>query len=271
MRVFAIKDESLADKTLGYLIYYENPKTFYIELPENADPWETPLLLSSFVKRGEYSINSYWSRLWIEQRIIPPDRQNIGQILKENTISEYDAFSLLLLSMGRCAQDACYLEEVSVKNLPDTLTDRWKTKIEDVVPLEHKRLLVFFRNGAVKLVQAEPFALKSAACAPFINDNTRFRQIDVHPDGYGVMWSEMAVIPNHELYAKGEPIPLSLIDFYNFVQYRVIDTAQACKILDCSRQNIDDLVKRGKLHPVRSDARHKLFLKNEALQRKKLL
>ena len=79
MRIFAIKDESLSSQTvLGYLIYYENAKAFYIELPEDADPWETPLLLSTFVKRGERSVNSYWSRLWVEQRIIPPDRQNIG-------------------------------------------------------------------------------------------------------------------------------------------------------------------------------------------------
>ena len=85
MRIFAIKDESLSSQTvLGYLIYYENAKAFYIELPEDADPWETPLLLSTFVKRGERSVNSYWSRLWVEQRIIPPDRQNLGLVLKEN-------------------------------------------------------------------------------------------------------------------------------------------------------------------------------------------
>ena len=85
MRIFAIKDDTLSQEiVLGYLIYYENAKAFYIELPDDADPWETPLLLSSFVKRGERSVSSYWSRLWVQQRIIPRDRQNIGQVLKEN-------------------------------------------------------------------------------------------------------------------------------------------------------------------------------------------
>ena len=109
MRIFAIKDDTLSQEiVLGYLIYYENAKAFYIELPDDADPWETPLLLSSFVKRGERSVSSYWSRLWVQQRIIPRDRQNIGQVLKENGLKEYDEFQLLMLTMGRCAQDECY-------------------------------------------------------------------------------------------------------------------------------------------------------------------
>ena len=99
MRIFAIKDESLPrDIILGYLIYYELSKSFYIELPEDADPWETPLLLSSFVRQGRHSVSSYWSRLWVQQRIIPQDRQNIGQVLKENGLKEYDEFQLLMLT-----------------------------------------------------------------------------------------------------------------------------------------------------------------------------
>ena len=37
MRIFAIKDDTLSQEiVLGYLIYYENAKAFYIELPEDA-------------------------------------------------------------------------------------------------------------------------------------------------------------------------------------------------------------------------------------------
>ena len=39
LRIFAIKDDTLSQKSvLGYLIYYENAKAFYIELPDDADP-----------------------------------------------------------------------------------------------------------------------------------------------------------------------------------------------------------------------------------------
>ena len=79
MKIFAIRDETNPNgKDIAFLIYYEQDKQFYIELPENADPWETPLLLSSFLKRGEQTVNAYWSRTWVQQRITPSDRQNLG-------------------------------------------------------------------------------------------------------------------------------------------------------------------------------------------------
>ena len=85
MKIFAIRDESTQEqKDLAYLLYYKQEKQFYIELPENADAWETPLLLDSFVKRRETTVNSYWSKIWVQQRIVPIDRQNIGEILRDN-------------------------------------------------------------------------------------------------------------------------------------------------------------------------------------------
>lgn len=52
-----------------------------------------------------------------------------------------------------------------------------------------------------------------------------------------------------------------------FVRYRVVNTAEAAELLDCSRQNIEDLVRRGKLHPVKEMSKSKLFLKSEINQR----
>ena len=269
MRIFAIKDENLSpDIVLGWLIYYERAKAFYIELPEDADPWETPLLLSSFVKRGQYAVSSYWSRLWVEQRIIPRDRQNIGQVLKENGLAEYDEFQLLLLTMGRCAQDDCYLEEVTSERLPELLAERWKTKVEDVVPLQGCRLLVFFRNGEVRIADAQLLSETYTDCKPYLVNEGRFAGVEVQPDGYGVMWSERAVLSDRELYEHSQAIPLTLDDFIGFVRHRIVSASEACRILECSRQNIDDLMKRGKLHPIRRDAKNRLFLKNEIMRRK---
>ena len=53
MRIFAIKDDTLSREiVLGYLIYYENAKAFYIELPDDADPWETPRFTNEDSKSG---------------------------------------------------------------------------------------------------------------------------------------------------------------------------------------------------------------------------
>ena len=96
----------------------------------------------------------------------------------------------------------------------------------------------------------------------------RFNGVEVQPDGYGVMWSERAVLSDRELYEHSQAIPLTLDDFIGFVQHRVVSVGEVCQILGCSRQNIDDLMKRNKLHPIRRDAKNKLFLKNEIMQRK---
>ena len=268
MRIFAIKDETLPQDTiLGYLIYYETSKAFYAELPDGADSWEMPLLLSSFADRGEYSIDSRWSRRFVRGRIVPQDRQNIGQILRDNGLKEYDEFSLLMLTMGRCEQDDCYLEEIPSDPLPELLSRRWKTKVEEVVPLECPRLLLFFRNGAAKVVNIQE--LSFPALDPYLACQERFNTVEIQPDGFGVSWNDQAMLPHRKLYEHGVMIPLTLDAMYHYVQNRVVSASEACSILECSRQNIDDLMRRDKLHPIRTDAKYKLFSKAEVMQRKK--
>lgn len=101
MKIFAIRDEKMKiQKDLAYLLYYEQKKVFYIEIPENSNIWELPLLLDSFAKRGENTINSYWSKIWVQQRIVPLERQNIAHILLDNNLKQYDEYELLMIAMG---------------------------------------------------------------------------------------------------------------------------------------------------------------------------
>lgn len=269
MRIFAVKDEADASaKTLAWLIYYEMDRRFYIELPDDADPWETPLLLSSFLKRGWRTVNSYWSRLWVKQRIVPPDRQNLGQILRDNGLEAYDEFELLMLAAGRCAQDDYYLAAVSEGELPDYLAARFAKKVEDVIPLAGKRLLVFFRDGLVKICGVRSLLEQDKSFAPLLYNDELFRAVGVQAGGYGVCWGENLELADGVLYESGEAVPLSLDDFRRFVENRVVNTAEASELLECSRQNIEDLVRRGKLRPVRATPKNKLFLKSEVARRK---
>ena len=105
MKIFPIRDASLPeDFDLGYLIYYEKSGRFCIELNPVADEWDMPLLLSSFARRSIFTLSFHWSRIWVEQRIIPPDRQNPGMILREYGLKEYDPFALLMIAKGRYAK-----------------------------------------------------------------------------------------------------------------------------------------------------------------------
>ena len=155
MRIFAIKDDTLSQEiVLGYLIYYENAKAFYIELPEDADPWETPLLLSSFVKRGERSVSSYWSRLWVQQRIIPRDRQNIGQVLKENGLKEYETWLCASKDFkqrgeSKIALDAYYQAESLPNESPMDFCIRngWESTVYEMLVVDYL-ILNRDRHGA---------------------------------------------------------------------------------------------------------------------------
>lgn len=268
MKIFAIRDESANEqKDLAYLFYYELEKRFYIELPEGAEPWELPLLLDSFVKQNETTVNSYWSKIWVQQRIIPTDRQNIGEILRDNQLEEYDEYELLTLAMGRCAQDDYYLVPMNEKDLPEEIRKRFATRIEDVLPLDDYCLLVFFRDGVIKKCDLKKHFEKTKGFQILLKKPEYFEHVQMQTGGYGVAWDVNMSISDSVLYRMGKIVPLTAADFRNFVTHRVINATEAAELLGCSRQNIIDLTKRGKLHPLKTSDKNTLYLKSEILKR----
>ncbi|MCD8120340.1 MAG: helix-turn-helix domain-containing protein [Lachnospiraceae bacterium] len=319
MRIFAIRDDYIPEDTgmprkdLAWLFYYEREKMFFTELPDDADPWETPLLLSSFAERGEKTVGSYWSLRWVQQRIVPPDRQNIGMILRDNGLREYDEFGLLMLAMGRCAQDDCYLTEIKEADLPESVRRRFLKRVEDVVPLsqsesrqseslktegcqfgnsqfgslqsdgicseicesenfqpEKRQILVFFCDGTVKKYDLGDYFAGHPEFQILTERRDYFERVRPQTGGYGVTWDVNLNISDAELNRMGTEIPLTAGDFKDYVMRSVVNTAEACELLACSRQNINDLVKRGKLHPVKVWERTTLFWKSEVMARKML-
>lgn len=269
MKIFAIRDETdQTGKDLAWLFYYDKEQRFYIELPDSADEWDTPLLLASFLKKGERTVNSYWSELWVQQRVVPSDRQNIGQVLRDNKLERYDLFELLMLSKGRCAQDDYYLAPLDEDALPADLCKRFQTKLEDVVPLGDFGLLTFFRDGMVRKCSLEQYFEEHQVFTVLLRKPELFPSVQLQPGGYGVTWDTQLNIPDTVLYRRGKPVPLNMTDFRDFVAHRVINAAEAAELLDCSRQNINDLTRKGKLHPIKATEKNTLYLKSEILRRK---
>ncbi|MCI8428679.1 MAG: hypothetical protein HFI16_00270 [Lachnospiraceae bacterium] len=115
MQKFAIKNAYYDGKTVGYLYYDEQSREYEIEIPETVKSYEAPLIISYFIEKNQYRIGKKWSYRWVCQRVIPPERQNIGQILKANHMTEYDEFKFLVKNEGRCCQDECYIIKVDEK------------------------------------------------------------------------------------------------------------------------------------------------------------
>lgn len=269
MKIFAIRDDELGAKDLAYLLYYEQSKSFYIEIPEDADVWELPMLLASFLQRGEYTVNAYWSRLWVQQRIVPADRQNLGMILKENNLKEYNEYKLLLLGKGRCAQDNCYIVPLEESALPQFFFDRHARKVQDVIPLADRRLLVFFRDGKVNRCDLVELVGSMAAFQPVIYNEEIFNTVSVSAGGYGIQWGEQLTISDSRLYDSGVEVGISLDDFKSFICHRVVSATEATELLQCSRQNLNALVRQNKLQPLKAAGRVTLFLKTDIAERSK--
>ena len=53
---------------------------------------------------------------WVSARIVPPNRQNIADILNDCGLSEYDEFSLMLSTEGRGQMDKYHIKELSDKS-----------------------------------------------------------------------------------------------------------------------------------------------------------
>ena len=265
MKIFVIKDEE--NKSIAYLFYYEKSKKFYIELSNDSDEWNTPLLLSSFLKKGEKSINSYWSEQWVKQRIIPTDRQNLGSILKDNNLEEYDEYKLLVMNHGRCSQDDYYIVEIKKTDLPKEYVDRNKKRIENVIALNNYELLVTFRSSEIKKYNVLKYQDLNKKMLRILNSKELFELVKVDIDGHGICWGENINISCEEIYEHSVKIPLTRDDLKLIIKNSCMDTSGVTQELNCSKQNVDDLVKRNKLHPFKEGNKYKLFYKWEIEKR----
>ena len=115
MRKFEIVDSEgkFPDIPCAVLSCDQGSDSFSAEVEEWAGPGDVPVQFSPFVEKGQRHIPEKWVYAWIDERVAPPARQNIGEVLKEHGLDRYDACELLVSSAGRSSQDGFYLREVT--------------------------------------------------------------------------------------------------------------------------------------------------------------
>ncbi len=263
MAEFEIHDKSQQGRLLGYLFYYESSKRFFTELMADTDEWTCPFIFSGFVKRGIYSIDSEWSGKFVSQRVIPPDRQNLGSVLKENGLKEYDEYKLLLLSEGRCAQDELYLVRISEKDISEEIQKRLTKKVLDVMALKNNRVAVFFKDGKSVSVDIEKLCKDNRLYLNILSNEEIFRRVSVSPGGNGIEWGREHFISAEILRRSGKEFGMSYEDLSRFIKDRLVDTAEVSQMLNCSRQYIKQLTDKEKITPVRKGANNNIYLKGQ--------
>lgn len=116
-------------------------------------------------------------------------------------LGSYYEFKLLTLTDGKCAQDWYYLTPILEKDLPIAIKQRHKKKVEKVIPLSDKRLLVFFRDGSMKRIA---LAANDRRFAPVLNNDKIFNDVKVETGGYCICWGENLCINYDKLYTIKE-------------------------------------------------------------------
>ena len=114
MRTFELIDEEAPNaRPCAVLACDQSRGVFTATVEPWAGPNDVPVQFSPFVARGERDIPPRWVMAWVEERIAPSSRQNIGSIMRAHDLSEYDACELLVSGEGRSTQDGFYLRETT--------------------------------------------------------------------------------------------------------------------------------------------------------------
>ena len=261
MKSYAIYDEDLGGRLIGYLFCYEKSESFIIELNEELDEWEAPLLFQRLVREKKYTVPRDVSLMWVKERVIPIGRQNIGSILRNHKLKDYSEMALLRLSRGRCSQDNCYIEEIELEDIPDYVKERMRKNVCECFPTEDNQLVCLFYDDVVKKVELLRLIKQYKELIYVLKNRNLLDGVKVGTGGYSVIFNDSIEIQVSDLRAAGQTIPLTSGDFYNFVCRNVIDTTKTCDMLQCSRQNLSYLVKEKKITPIICGTKENLYLK----------
>ncbi|WP_167930380.1 helix-turn-helix transcriptional regulator [Olsenella sp. SW781] len=113
MRRFEVIDgERPGGRSCGVLSYDQARRTFSFEAAPGATTRDVPAMFAPFLERGERRVPERWVAEWVSERIAPPSRQNIGEVLRANDLESYDPAVLLAAGRGRSTQDGFYLREI---------------------------------------------------------------------------------------------------------------------------------------------------------------
>lgn len=200
----------------------------YIELNEGLE--EYPIFFQSFINKNKYTINSYWTYKWINERIVPYERGNINSILKDNKIPYYNELLLLISSKGNSSMDDNYIEEMKESDLDDKIKNRMEYHIIDFIPLDHQ-LIAFLKNN------------KS-----YILDNINEKEIPfLSIFGNEIIYNSKDRYDYLFIRDNGKEFPLSYNALIHYINTNVLTSKEIVDQFGFSRQYLNSLKKENNI------------------------
>lgn len=263
MKICKIIDEARDAALVGYLLCFEHGASFSVELSDQLTAEYAPLFFESFINKGQLTVDPVWSERWVRSRILPEDRQNLGTVLKDNRLREYDVFRLLMLGCGRCAQDDCAVIPIDATETPEWLNVRRQRKLEYAMAVGAGEILTIFRDGSIWRVDPLGEGLADERLSRICERADLMRQMKTIPGGLGVQWQGDIVLTSEQLYGRGQRLPIDRGELDRLAMYYIMLTPDVCSELNCSRQYVDKKVKEGALQTLRDSRNGRLYTASE--------
>lgn len=269
MKIYAICN-TLRDlnNPVGFLFHYEKQNDFIIELNENLTFKEAPILFQKFVKNSTYVLGKHDSYLWVKERIVPSDRQNIGAILNKAKLTKYDEMSLLKIGKGKSSQDDCYIINISKDLLPKYVLKRQQKNIEHCYYCGDNNIVCTLFDKSVLYLDLKKLCKVNQKVKFILNKDDILQ--NTYPDcgGYSINIDSIIDIPAIQIRKMSNLMPFTSDLLINFVNNNLVDTSYACEVLKCSRQNLSQKIKENKIVPAKKVKKENLFYYSHILNLK---
>ena len=259
MKVCKIIDEARDRLLIGYLLYFERGRVFSVELSEDLTLADSPIFFDHFIGAGQWTVDPLWRERWVSSRVVPTDRQNLGMILRDNKLKEYDLYKLLMLGSGRCAQDDCAVIPTDMSAAHEWLHRRRSRKLDFAMITGGRDILSIFRDGTIWRTDPVAEGIADERLRLTLEDPQRAEQMMMIPGGLGVQWQPEVMLTAEQLYGKGDRLPFTHDELDRLLKYYVMLTSDVCEELGCSRQYVDKKVRERSLATVRDRGNTRLY------------
>lgn len=105
---------------------FQEDRGWRIEICSDASAEEVPAFFIPFIEKGQLVIEGDWAQRWVDERIVPPGRQNLGEVLNAHELLEYDEISLLRSSKGCTSLDDYAVIELESEDSSASIADLQK-------------------------------------------------------------------------------------------------------------------------------------------------
>ena len=186
-------------------------------------------------------------------------RQTEYRRLKENGLEEYDEVRLFILADGRCAQDECYIRSITPEKLPERIKQRREKRMIAAVKTCRGKCLVCFGDEKVGMFNAEEYCGTHEKFSHLRKYAALLTELKKNAVGSELRFDNGDGIPYTEVYSSADMLPVKLDSLQRLAAESIFTAAEMAEGLGCTRQNINDFIKRGKIVPIDIPGKRVLF------------